>query len=284
MKTFLDEDFLLDSDTAVELYHGYAKKMPIFDYHCHLTAREIAEDRDFCNMTDIWLREDHYKWRLMRANGVPEYYVTGEATDKEKFIEWAKTLPHLMGNPVFHWTYLELRRCFGIEKIINADNAESVWKECNEMLGKEDFSARKIIERFNVKGLCTTDDPVDDLRHHKQIAEDDTFDVVVLPTFRPDNAFNIQSEQFPGWLLNLEAAAGKNIDDYRGFLDALSVRIDYFHENGCRVSDHGLDDGFFKKASFDECSFIFAKRQSGEPITHDESVKFRTGVLLQSSI
>lgn len=280
MKPFMDDDFLLNSVTAVNLYHTFAKEMPIFDYHCHLTAKEIAEDRNFSTITEVWLKEDHYKWRLLRANGVAEKYITGDGTDKEKFIEWAKTLPHLMGNPVFHWTYLELRRCFGIEGNLNAETAEKIWDECNEKLKDGNFSARSIIKNFNVKGLCTTDDPTDDLRYHKEIEKDDSFDVMVLPTFRPDNAINIQSDTFSEWVGNLKAAVGKDIRSYGDFLGALSDRIEYFHEAGCRLSDHGLDSGFYKQATLDECNHIFDKALRGGTISESEVVKFRTAVLI----
>lgn len=280
MKPFLDDDFLLNSVTAVNLYHTFAKEMPIFDYHCHLTAKEIAEDRNFSTITEAWLKEDHYKWRLLRANGVPEKYITGDGTDKEKFIEWAETLPHLMGNPVFHWTYLELRRGFGIEENLNAETAEKIWDECNEKLKEGNFSARSIIKNFNVKGLCTTDDPTDDLRYHKEIEKDDSFDVMVLPTFRPDNAINIQSDTFSEWVGNLKAAVGKDIRSYEDFLEALSDRIEYFHEAGCRLSDHGLDSGFYKQATLDECNHIFDKALRGGTISESEAVKFRTAVLI----
>lgn len=280
MKSFMANDFLLDTVTSETLYHYYAKDAPIFDYHCHLTAKEIAEDKTFSNITDVWLKEDHYKWRLLRANGVPEKYITGEGTDKEKFIEWAKTLPHLMGNPVFHWTYLELRRCFGIEEILNTDSAERIWEETSRKLNSGEFSARNIIKRFNVKGLCTTDDPVDDLKYHKLIEQDASFDVKVLPTFRPDHALNAQTAAFPAWVEELERSADKDIENYETFLEALASRVTYFHEAGCRLSDHGLDSGFYEYATFEECTDIFEKARNGMTLTDSEAVKFRTAVLL----
>lgn len=208
MEAFMDQDFLLETETARKLYHDYAKEMPIFDYHCHLSAKEIAEDKTFKNITEAWLAEDHYKWRALRSNGVQEEYVTGNKSDKEKFGEWAATVPHLIGNPLYHWTHLELRRCFGIEKILTPENADSIWEECNEVINQENFSARGLINSFNVKALCTTDNPIDSLEYHQQLKDDPSFTVKVLPTFRPDEALQIGNEGFITWLEKLEQVTG----------------------------------------------------------------------------
>ncbi|MFD2044640.1 glucuronate isomerase [Ornithinibacillus salinisoli] len=279
MKTFMDDDFLLETETARRLYYNYAKDMPILDYHCHLTAKEIAENKRFSNITEAWLGEDHYKWRVLRANGVSEDYITGDKTDKEKFDKWSETVPHLIGNPLFHWTYLELRRCFGITDLLHRESADEIWRICNQEIQKESFSARGLIKQFNVKGLCTTDDPLDDLRFHKQIEEDESFDVKVLPTFRPDGALNIQLDAFTDWVHRLEHVSNQRIDDYDSFLEMLESRVEYFHEAGCRLSDHGLDAPFFEAVTMQESRNIFMKVMDGASITEKEATQFRTGVL-----
>lgn len=280
MKKFMDDDFLLETESAKLLYHNYAKDMPIFDYHCHLTAKEIAEDKRFSNITEVWLKEDHYKWRTLRANGISEEYITGNKNDKEKFKKWSKTVPHLVGNPLFHWTYLELKRCFGITDILNIRNADKIWEACNQEIQKKSFSARGIIKQFNVKGICTTDDPLDDLFYHKQIKEDKSFDVKVLPTFRPDGAINIHLETFSEWVQQLEVLYDEKITDYYQFLEALESRVEYFHEVGCRLSDHGLDFSFFENATVEEYHYIFKKAIEGRLITEKETIQFRTGVMI----
>ncbi|SET16032.1 glucuronate isomerase [Salinibacillus kushneri] len=279
MKTFMDDNFLLETETAKTLYHDYIKHMPIFDYHCHLTAKEIAEDKRFSNITEMWLGGDHYKWRMLRAKGISEDFITGNKSDKEKFIKWAETVPHLIGNPLFHWTYLELRRCFGITDILNHENAEDIWEKCNYEIQKDSFSTRSIIKQFNVRGLCTTDDPLDDLHYHKEIKEDDSFDVKVLPTFRPDKALNIHLEEFSDWVHRLEDVSGLSIDDYDSFLDAIASRVDYFHEVGCRLSDHGLDSPFFEQVTIEEARQIFKKAMKRQSINDKEAIQFRTGIL-----
>lgn len=272
MRNFLGADFLLETETAKVLYHEYAKDMPIFDYHCHLTAKEIAEDKQFSTITEAWLGEDHYKWRVLRANGIAEEYITGNKSDKEKFVKWAETVPNLMGNPLFHWTYLELQRCFGIYDILNAENAEIIWEKCNEIIQKGNFSARGLISNFNVKGICTTDDPLDDLKYHQKIKDDHTFDVRVLPTFRPDGALNIHLRSFSDWVSQLEKVSEQGVESYHEFLDALKSRIDYFHEVGCRLADHGLDSSFYREASKEEINAIFKKALRGETISEEQAI------------
>ncbi|MDC3416898.1 glucuronate isomerase [Aquibacillus salsiterrae] len=280
MKAFLNDDFLLETETAKKLYHDYAKDMPIFDYHCHLTAKEIAEDRRFSSITEAWLGEDHYKWRVLRANGVAEEYVTGSKSEKEKFLKWAETVPELIGNPLYHWTHLELKRCFGIEEELAPETAEAIWNKTNEKIKQAGFSARGIIKQFDVRALCTTDDPVDSMEYHLQLKEDDTFDVKVLPTFRPDGALNVNVATFPDWIEKLEAATDKDVTTFVEFLEGLSERVDYFHEVGCRLSDHGLDASFFQLAGEETCEAIFQKALRQEEISDEETVQFKTAVFL----
>ncbi|WP_371069082.1 glucuronate isomerase [Sediminibacillus sp. JSM 1682029] len=280
MKAFMDEDFLLETETAKQLYHDYAKAMPIFDYHCHLTAEEIAVDKRFSSLTELWLEGDHYKWRVLRANGVPEKYVTGSAGEREKFDKWAETIPHLIGNPLYHWTHLELRRCFGVTDTLSTATADKIWEACNQKIQSPSFSAREIVRSFNVKGLCTTDDPVDSLEYHKQIEQDPSIDFKVLPTFRPDAALHIEGAGFREWLERLEKASGGDITSYQDFLHALEKRIDYFHESGCRLSDHGLDSPFFLTATKERCSYIFKRAVNNERISTQEAAQFRTAVLV----
>jgi glucuronate isomerase len=280
MKSFLDEDFLLETETAKTLFHNYAKHMPIFDYHCHLTAKEIAENKRFSSITEVWLGEDHYKWRVLRACGVSEEYITGNKAAFEKFMKWAETVPNLIGNPLYHWTHLELQRCFQIDEPLIPENAERIWELCNAQITEKGFSSRQLIEQFKVKGICTTDDPVDSLEYHKQLKADDTFKVKVLPTFRPDGALSIGKPSFRTWIRKLSEVSGMQVNSYDEFLKALASRVDYFHEVGCRLSDHGLDSSFFMLASEQESACIFDKGLMLDSISADEGVQFRTGVLV----
>ncbi len=279
MKKFMEENFLLNSETAVKLYHDYAKKMPIYDYHCHLSPEEISSNKQYKNMTELWLSGDHYKWRAMRSNGIEESYITGDADDYEKFLAWAKTVPMCIGNPLYHWTHLELQRYFGIEEILNEDTAETIWNRCNELLAKEEFSARGLIEKSNVKVICTTDDPADDLTHHQQIKEDQHFTTKVLPTFRPDKGLAIEGENFISWLQELSQRAGIQITTLDEYLKALDSRIAYFHEVGCRISDHSLEEVVYREAGADEVAEIFARRVRGEALNPEEVTKYKTYVL-----
>lgn len=276
----MDEDFLLDTDTAKRLYHDCAKDMPIFDYHSHLPAKEIAENKTFANITEIWLGGDHYKWRLLRSNGVPEEYITGNRSDKEKFYKWAETVPYMIGNPLYHWTILELKRYFGVTEVLSAKNADEIWEKCNAMLQTEAFTPRELIKRSNVKALCTTDDPVDSLEYHKILRDDPTFEVKVLPTFRPDGALNIEKDTFITWVQQLEQASGNKINSYHDFLESLESRIKYFHEAGCRLSDHGIESHFYMEADDEEVSKIYEKRMSGEHLTAEEIAKYKSAVLV----
>jgi len=243
MKLFMDEDFLLSSETARELYHDYARDMPIFDYHCHLPPDQIADNRQFENITQIWLAGDHYKWRAMRTNGVEERYITGDASDKEKFLKWAQTVPATIGNPLYHWTHLELKRPFDIRReILSPDTAEDIWTRTGALLQTPEFTARGILQRMRVRYVGTTDDPVDDLAAHETIARAADFPVVVKPSFRPDRVYNLlDPEAHNAYLDRLsEAASVRRIETFEELRAALAARIDYFHERGCRVSDHAM--------------------------------------------
>lgn len=239
MKQFMDQDFLLSTPTAKWLYHEVAEKMPIIDYHCHIHPQEIAEDRKFDNISQVWLGGDHYKWRQMRFGGVPEEIITGDAGPREKFRAFASVLPQLIGNPMYHWSHLELKRVFGVEQPLHADNADEIYDQCNEVLSK--YSARELMRMFHVKAVCTTDDPCDDLHWHEQIAADETMEIKVLPAFRPDKAVNIEKEGFADYIRTLAQVTGRNIRCTEDVAAALCDRIDFFAAHGCLCADHGLD-------------------------------------------
>ncbi len=277
MKPFMDKDFLLDSPTARHLYHDFAAAMPIIDYHCHLIPREIYEDRQFENITQVWLGGDHYKWRLMRSFGVDEKYITGDATDREKFQKWAETLSLAIGNPLYHWSHLELRRFFGYEGILNGDTAEAVWTLCNEKLRQPDFSARNLILRSNVKVICTTDDPADSLEWHQRIAADG-FPVKVLPSFRPDKAMNLEK---PDYLDYLQKLGGPR--SYGELVKVLQEKLAFFVSLGCRVSDHAVESVPFAPASEAELEAIFQKRLAGEMPTPCSSTTAASGTTTGTS-
>lgn len=246
MKKFMCEDFLLSNETAKVLYHNHAKNMPIFDYHCHLIPSEIAEDKKYNNITEIWLYGDHYKWRAMRSFGIDEYYITGESTDFEKFQAFAKAMPYLIGNPIYHWSHLELKRYFGVDETLNENNAEEIWNKCNEVIQKTDFSARSIITKSNVKYIATTDDPADNLEYHIKIAKDESFDCEVRPTLRPDKAIKIGNEGFAEYIKVLGQTENTNITNYKELMEVLEKRVEFFVENGCTITDHALDRVYFK--------------------------------------
>ena len=273
MKAFLDKDFLLSSDTAKHLYHDFAADMPIIDYHCHLDPKEIYEDRRFENITQVWLGGDHYKWRLMRSAGVEEKYITGDASDREKFQKWAETIGLAIGNPLHHWSHLELKNYFGYEGALNGDTAEEVWQLCNEKL--KGLSARKLIVNSRVKALCTTDDPADSLEWHQKIAADASFDVKVLPSYRPDKALGIEKSDYLDYLKRLG-----EIENFAQLCDALLARLDFFCSLGCRVSDHGVDAVPFAPASKEEVEAIFRRRLAGQMPSALEEKQFKTALLL----
>lgn len=280
MKAFMDKDFLLSNPTAVKLYHEFAEVTPILDYHCHINPKEIAEDRKFDNITQVWLGGDHYKWRFMRSCGVEEKYITGDASDKEKFLKWAEVLGKAIGNPLYHWSHLELQRYFDFHKPLNKNTAEEAWEVCNRALASDDMSARNIVRRSNVTLLCTTDDPVDDLQYHKAIAEDETFEVKVLPAWRPDKAMNLEKENYLDYISQLEKVSGISIKSFKDLKAALVKRIDFFASMGCTVSDHGLEYVMYQPGTEEQIEKIFTKRLSGELPSRGEELKFKTEFLL----
>ena len=250
MEKFMDDNFLLSTDTAVTLYHDYAKEMPICDYHCHLNPKEIAEDKRYKNKTEIWLGGDHYKWRTMRSFGIKEKYITGDATDYEKFEAFAKVMPYLIGNPMYHWSHLELKRYFGIEETLSPKTCKSIWDRCNEIINGEGFSARAMIKKSNVKYIGTTDDPIDNLEYHIEIAKDESFDCEVRPSFRPDRAVKIHGEGFADYVAKLGEVENTEIKDYETLLTVLEKRLDFFVENGCNITDHSLERVYFQKYNY----------------------------------
>ncbi len=280
MRAFMDKDFLLETETAKKLFHGYAKNMPIIDYHCHISPKEIAQDIHFDNITQVWLGGDHYKWRLMRSNGVEEYYITGDAPDREKFQKWAESLERAIGNPLYHWSHLELRRYFGYEGVLNGETAEEVWQLCNEKLRQSEMSARNLIIQSKVTHLCTTDDPADTLEWHKIIRDDQSFPVQVLPAWRPEAAMKIGSPDFVDYMKRLGNAAGVEINSFRTLKEALKIRLTFFEEMGCRASDHSLDYAMYVPASEEEVEQIFAKALNGEAISYEDGLKYKTAFLL----
>lgn len=279
MKRFLDKDFLLETETAKRLFHEYAENMPIIDYHCHLNPKEIYEDMKYNNITEVWLGGDHYKWRQMRSNGVEEKYITGDASDKDKFIKWAETLEMAIGNPLYHWSHLELKKYFGYEGYLSSETAEEVWELCNDKLKNGDLSARKLIEVSNVDVICTTDDPVDSLEWHKKIKEDN-FSVRVLPTWRPDKALHIEKDSFSDYLHTLSAVSGVEIKDFDSLIEALKIRMDFFVENGCKVSDHGLEYIMYENYTDNEVNEILKKKLNGNQLSETEQRKYKTAFMV----
>ncbi len=282
MAGFISRDFLLNTEPARRLYHDYAVQMPIYDYHCHLPPDEIAANRRFENLSQIWLAGDHYKWRAMRANGVDEKYVTGSASDREKFGAWAATVPATIGNPLYHWTHLELDRPFGINDVLlSGETADSVWTRANEMLAKPEFSTRGIIRQMNVRFICTTDDPVDSLEHHKSLAADTDFPVKVLPAFRPDKGLHIEFPAvFRDWLGKLEAIVGRELPTFDEFFAALEQRLDYFHAAGARISDHAIQTPVFAPAPASTIAAVYRKVREGGEADASEVAQYQTAVLV----
>jgi glucuronate isomerase len=280
MSTFINENFLLNNETAIELYNEYAKDMPIYDYHCHLSPKEIWEDKRFDNITQLWLYGDHYKWRAMRINGITEDYITGDKGDYDKFLAWAKTIPNCIGNPLYHWTQLELKRYFNIDELLNEDTAPVIWQKCNEVLQNKEFSARRLINRSNVKMIGTTDDPIDSLDYHKKIRKEGQLEAKVLPTFRPDKALEINKEGFSNWIKRLSEVTGISIKRYKDLLDALKDRVNYFNQEGCRMSDHSLSYVPYAEASETELEEIFKKAMVSEKVSPQEENKYKTYTLI----
>ena len=284
MKKFMDEDFLLQTETAKRLYHDHAAKMPIFDYHCHISPKDIAEDKTFENITQPWLYGDHYKWRAMRTNGVDERFCTGDASDWEKFEKWAETVPYTLRNPLYHWTHLELKKPFGIEKLLSPKTAREIYDACGEMLNTPEFSCRGIIKKANVHTICTTDDPIDSLEYHQMIKKNG-FGVDVLPAWRPDKAMMVENPaNFNAYVEQLEAASGVTVTNFDSFLEAIDNRHEFFHENGCRLSDHGLETLYAEDYTQAEIEAIFNKVRGGNTLTPVEIDKFRSVMLYEFGI
>ena len=280
MQDFMDQDFLLRNETAKYLYHEHAEKMPIIDYHCHISPREIAENHRFKNITEAWLGGDHYKWRLIRTDGTTEKYITGNAEDREKFQKFAKALPNAIGNPMYHWTHLELQRYFGCKTPLDETTADEIWKLCNAALQKPDMSVIGMIRKSNVAVICTTDDPADDLHWHKKIKEDGLCTARVLPAMRPDGIMNIDKAGFSSYIKKLEQAAKVEIHTMEDIYQALSQRIDFFAKMGCRAADHGLDYMFYQEASKEALETILQKALHQEELTVTEVEAYKTGLLL----
>jgi glucuronate isomerase len=281
MRPFINEDFLLQSEAARELYHVYAEPEPIFDYHNHLPPADIASNRRFENLTQIWLAGDHYKWRAMRANGMDEQFCTGSATDLEKFRAYAKTVPRMLRNPLYHWTHLELRRFFGIEELLDETTADAIWARANEQLATPHMAVREILQRNKVKVLCTVDDPADTLEFHQEMAADPTMTTRVYPTFRPDNALRIDDAPiFNAWLDRLSTQSGIDCGNFPGFLDALENRHAFFHSLGCRLSDHGLEHCYAEDCSSAEAHRSFDTVRTGDSAGPEDVLRFRSFMML----
>ncbi len=276
----MDQDFLLDSPVAAKLFHEYAESLPIIDYHCHINPKEIAEDRHFKNITEVWLGGDHYKWRFMRSCGIEEQYITGDASDREKYQKWAECLGKAIGDPLYHWSHLELQRYFGFNKPLNKNTAKEAWECCNAVLNQPDMSARNIILKSNVKVVCTTDDPIDSLEYHEAIRDDESFDVKVLPAWRPDKAMNLEKADFTDYIQKLSDVSGVAIDSFGKLVDALRIRMNYFAERGCVISDHGLEYVMYNPTDPDTIEKIFSKRMNGESVSRLEELQFKTAFML----
>jgi glucuronate isomerase len=284
MKKFLDKDFLLESETAQRLYHEVAAGLPIIDYHCHLDPRLIAEDASFDNLTQVWLAGDHYKWRAMRANGVEERFCTGDATDQEKFMKWAATVPDTLRNPLYHWTHLELQRYFSIRDLLNPDSAPEIYEQAGKMLQSEAFSVRKLIKMMNVEVICTTDDPVDSLEHH-QLIQEDGFETKVLPAWRPDKAMAVEdTSAYNLYIDALERASESSISTFMELLTALQNRHDYFHQMGCRISDHGMESFFADDFDYQDIERIFTKIRKGRTLNKKEVGLFKSAMLIELAV
>lgn len=281
MKPFIHEDFLLQSETAKHLYHNFAKSLPIIDYHCHLDPKMVAEDHQFSSITELWLGGDHYKWRALRANGVAEKYITGDASDWEKFQKWAETIPYAMRNPLYHWTHLELKTCFGIDKVLNPDTAKEIFDECNAKLQLPEYSAKNLMRKYKVEVVCTTDDPIDSLEYHKQIKESG-FEIKVLPTWRPDKAMAVESAAaFKTYIDTLSSVSGIKINSFKEIIDALLIRHKYFEELGCRLSDHGMEEFYAEDYTEAEIEAIFSKVYGGTELNEAEIKKFKSAMLVE---
>jgi glucuronate isomerase len=285
-KKIIHQDFLLDTKTASKLYHTYAEQLPIIDYHCHISPKEVAENRQFENMTQIWLAGDHYKWRAMRTCGVDERFITGNASDWEKFEMWARTVPKTIRNPLFHWTHLELNRPFGISDILlNEKTAKTIWEKCNAKLAKPGFTTQGIAKRMNVEVICTTDDPIDSLEYHEAYAKNGNGFTRMLPAFRPDKAMAVENvNSFLPYIQKLEIASGIEIKDFESLITAIRARHDFFHLRGCRVSDHGLETAYAEDYTESEIKSIFKKLRKGKNLDVTEILKFKSAMLYEFGV
>ena len=283
-KCFNDENFLLQSAAAERLYHDHAAKMPIIDYHCHLNPEYVASDHQFRSLAEIWLDGDHYKWRAMRTNGVAERYCTGDASDWEKFEKWAETVPYTMRNPLYHWTHLELKTAFGVDKLLNPSSAREIYDHCSALLQQPEYSARGLMRRYNVEVVCTTDDPIDSLEHHIKCREDG-FECKVLPTWRPDKAMAVESPSaFKAYIDRLAEVSGVEIRSFQTLLDALQVRHRFFESVGCRLSDHGIEEFYAEDYTTSEIETIFAKVYGGEELSDTEIRKYKSAMLVEFGV
>ncbi|MFR6512885.1 MAG: glucuronate isomerase [Ruminococcus sp.] len=280
MRTIIHDDFILKNETARALYHQSAESLPIIDFHNHLNPQEIYEDRCYDNLAEVWLGGDHYKWRAMRANGVPEELITGDGDPYEKFLAWADTVQNCIGNPLYHWTHLELKRYFGIDDVLTPETAPAIWEKCNALLKTPEYSIRNLLKMQNVEVLCTTDNPIDDLKWHKKLAEEG-FEIQVLPTFRPGRALDIEKDDFADYIAQLGECTDLEIHSLDDVLQALKKCLAYFIEDGCRVTDHSLESDFFLPASLEEADYIYQKRMSGETLSLEETAKYRGFVLTE---
>ena len=279
MKSFLDENFLLQTEPAKKLFHDFAKDMPIIDYHCHLPVQQIADDINFENLTQVWLYGDHYKWRAMRTNGIDESYITGNKSDFEKFEKWAETVPYTLRNPLYHWTHLELQRYFDVHELLSPASAKKIYDDCTIKLQTKEYSVKNLLRKMNVQVVCTTDDPTDSLEFHQKI-KDDGFEIKVLPAFRPDKSMNVDDVNgFNLYLKKLENVSGISITSYQSYLDALKQRHDFFAAMGCCVSDHGMEYIYAEDCTDDEIIATFNKIRNGRELTGEERVKFKSAML-----
>lgn len=279
--SFIHDDFMLQSETAKHLYHDFSKNMPIFDYHCHLSPQQIAEDHKFANVTELWLGGDHYKWRGMRAMGIDERLITGDASPEEKFQAWAETVPNTLGNPLFHWTALELKAYFNVDEVLNGDNWKEIYDHCNKVLKEQNLTARTLIKNSNVEYIGTTDNPYDTLEYHRAIMADETFDVKVAPSFRPDEAFAVGEQKFVDFLPKMEKANGIVIDSFAKLVESLENRIKFFKETGSNISDHGLAKLVYAKSTPEEIEAIFQKAAKGEEVSAHEYAQFQSALLTE---
>lgn len=279
MKSFLDENFLLQTETAKKLFHDFAHNMPTIDYHCHLPVQQIADDINFENLTQVWLYGDHYKWRAMRTNGIDESYITGNKPDFEKFEKWSETVPYTLRNPLYHWTHLELQRYFDVHELLSPKSAREIFDTCTQKLQAKEYSVKNLLRKMNVEVVCTTDDPTDSLAYHKKIM-DDGFEIRVLPAFRPDKAMNVDDVgEFNSYVKKLEAASGVDVTSYESYLSALKQRHDFFATMGCSVSDHGLEHMHAEDYTEEEIIAVFNKIRNGRALTHEERIKFKSAML-----